>query len=469
MIALAATLFPLAAALICAVPGLSRAARAAAVLASLAVATLGIAVLAGVRSDPLRASWATPLGAGLAIDLDLLSAVFVAVAGIVFAAAAASTERVGRRRAYFALFDLLLAAIVGTFVARDLLLFFVCWDAALVPLALLIWQWGDRDRRAAAQRMLLHALAGSALLLVGIVSLAVARGTLDIDALAARRVPSSAQLLPAMLVLAGLAVRLPLFPLHSWLPRVFGAAPIPATIAIGGAMCASAAYGILRIPLYLFPDGMTAAAPLLVALAAVGAVYGAIVAASETDLRRIGAFATLAGANVVALGLFAATPLSLRGATLAAVSNGITITAFLVIAGAVARRTGSFSLSQAGGLASSAPALAAGGTLAAFALAAVPGTSGFAGLFLALTGAYERYPASTVFASLAFIAAAVFALRAQRRAFHGPPLAGGADLRLREGLVLVPLLAIVLLLGVFPRALNERLPDNALPSAELIR
>jgi NADH-quinone oxidoreductase subunit M len=469
LIALAALAFPLAAAMACAVPALSRAARAAAVLASLAVAALGIAVLVGARSGPLRASWATPLGTGFAVDLDLLSAVFVTLVGIVFAAAAASSERIGHRRAYFALLDLLLAAMVGTFVARDLLLFFVCWDAALVPLALLMWQWGDRDRRGATQRMLLQALAGSALLLVGIVSLAVARGTLDIDALAARRVPSSAQLLPAMLVLAGLAVRLPLFPLHGWLPRAFASAPIPAAIAIGGAMCASAAYAILRIPLYLFPDGMADAAPLLVALAAVGAVYGAVAAATATDLRRIAAFATLAQANVVALGLFASTPTSLRGATFAALSNGITVAIVLVVAGAIARRTGSFSLSRAGGLAGTTPALAACAIVATFALVAVPGTSGFPGLFLALAGAYERFPASTVFASLALVAAPVFALRAHRRAFQGPPLAQGADLRRREALVLVPLLALVLLLGVAPRSLNDRLPDNALPSAELIR
>src|SRR5205823_14802489 len=159
-------------------------------------------------------------------------------------------------RAYFALWDLLLAALVATFVARDLLLFFVFWDAALVPIAVLIWQWGDRDRRAATERLLLHALAGSALLLVGILSLAVARGTLDIDALAARRVPASAQLLPAMLILAGLAVRLPLFPLHGWLPRTIASASIPVSMAILAGMSASAAYAILRIPLYLFPDGM---------------------------------------------------------------------------------------------------------------------------------------------------------------------------------------------------------------------
>jgi NADH-quinone oxidoreductase subunit M len=460
---------PLAAAAMCAVPRISRVPRAVSVLAALAVTGLAIAVLAGMRGGSLRFGWAGALGAGSAVDLDALGALFVALTGIVFAAGALASERVGHRRAYFALWDLLLASLVATFVARDLLLFFVFWDAALVPVALLLWQWGDRDRRAATQRLLILALAGSALLLVGIVSLAVARGSFDIDALAARRVPAPAQLLPAMLVLAGIAVRLPVFPFHGWLPRAVASAPVPLSIAILAAMSASAAYAALRIPLYLFPEGMAAAAPLLCALAAVGAVYAALVASRETDLRRIIAFAGIAQANIVALGLFAANETSLRGAMFASISNGLVIAAALVLAGAIARRTSSFSLSRAGGLSATAPALAACFTVTALALIALPGTSGFAGPLLVLAGAYERVPASTAVASLAWVVSAVFALGTLRRVFHGPPLAHGPDLRPIEVLAVVPILTLVILIGVLPRVLNDRIPDNALPSAELVR
>jgi len=451
------------------VPRLSRWSRALSAIAALAVTAVAMALLAGVRGAPLRFGWAGALGAGSAVDLDELSAAFVALTGIAFAAGALASERVGHRRAYFALWDLLLASLIATFVARDLLLFFVFWDAALVPIALLMWQWGDRDRRGATQRLLIHALTGSALLLVGIVSLAVARGTFDIDALAARRVPAPAQLLPAMLVLAGLAVRLPVFPLHGWLPRTIASAPVPVSIAVLAAMSASATYAILRIPVYLFPDGMTAAAPLLGALAAVGAAYGALVATRETDLRRILAFAGLAQANVVALGLFAGTETSLRGAMFASISNGLVIAAALVLAAAIARRTSSYSLARAGGLSASAPALAGCFTIAAFALIGLPGTSGFAGMLLALAGAYERMPASTAVTSLVWIVSAVFALGALRRVFHGPPLVRGGDLRAVEALILVPILALVIVLGVVPRLLSDRVPPSALPAAELVR
>src|SRR5207245_1473572 len=159
---------------------------------------------------------------------------------------------------------------------------------------------------------------------------------------------------------------------HGWLPRAIASAPIPLSIALLAAMTASAAYSALRIPLYLFPDGMAAAAPLLCALAAVGAVYAAIVATRETDLRRILAFAAIAQANLVALGLFAANDTSLRGAVFASFSNGLVIAAALVLAGAIARRTSSFSLADAGGLAVSAPALAAGFTLPVLAPVALP-------------------------------------------------------------------------------------------------
>src|SRR5207247_889997 len=151
------------------------------------------------------------------------------------------------------------------------------------------------------------------------------------------------------------------------------------------------------------------------------------------------------------------------------ISNGLVIAAALVLAGAIARRTSSFSIADAGGLAASAPALAACFTITVLALVALPGTSGFAGTLLVLVGAYERVPASTAAASLAWIVFAVFTLGALRRVFHGPPLARGADLRAIEALVVGPILALVILLGVVPRVLNDRIPDNALPSAELVR
>jgi NADH-quinone oxidoreductase subunit M len=472
MIVTAIVVVPLLAAFVCAMPVVSRAARPLSVAAGLAVAAIGAAALLGapdLGAPDLRTSWAPGVGAGYVVAVDPLSAAFLMLLGVVFATGAAASAGVGHRRAYFTLWDLLLALLAGLFIARDLLLFFIFWEACLVPVGILLWAWGGTGRRSATLTLVTRDLLGSASLLVGIVSIAVARGTLDLDAIAARPIPAGVQLLPAILCLGAFASRLPLFPLHGWLPRVYVAATTPLAIVVAGGLATSAAYGIVRVCLAIFPQGMSAAAPVLVALAAVGVLYGALVASRQDDLRRLLAFMSLAQLNLIALALFAATATSLRGAVLATISHGLVIGAALLVAAMIARRTSSFALSRAGGLASSAPALAALFTLTTFAAIGLPGTSGFSGTVVALAGAYERFPAATAVAALVFAVAAVAGLGAVRRAFHGPPLASGAELRWRERLLVVPLLALVVALGVAPRALTDRIGDETLPSVDLGR
>lgn len=463
MIATAIVVVPLLTALVCALPAVSRSARALSVVAGLAVTAFAAASL---WTPDLRTSWGSGLGSGHVVAVDGLSASLLMLLGVVFATGAAASAHVPHRRAYFALWDLLLSLLAGILVARDLLLFFICWQACLIPLGLLLWGWGGTDRRAATTDLLVRDLCGGALLLVGIVSVAVARGTLDLDALAARPIPAGVQLLPALLCLAAFATRLPLFPLHGWLPRAHLGATAPIALAIEGGFATTAAYGIVRVCLSVFPQGMSAAAPMLVALAAVGVLHGALVATRQEDLRRLLAFASISQLNLIALALFAATATSLRGAVLATVSHGLVIGTAVLLAAMVARRTSSFALSRAGGLAASTPALAILFTLTAFAAIGVPGTSGFAGQAVALAGAYERFPAATVVAAFVFVVASVYALGVLRRAFHGPPLASGADVRWRERLLVVPLLVLVVALGVAPRALTDRIADDALPSVD---
>jgi len=469
VIATAVVIVPLVAALLCALPRLSRAAQPIAVLSGLAVIALSALALASGTSTGTRTTWAPQLGAGFAVDVDGLSGSLLGLVGLVFAVGAAASARVSRRGAYFALWCLLQALLAGVFVSRDLLLFFLFWEALLIPLAVLIWQWGGDDRRGAATRLVLHNLAGSAAFLVVIVTLAVARGTLDIDALAARPIGSAGQLVPALLILLAFAVRLPVFPLHGWMPRTLIAAPVPVSLAIVGGLATSAAHGIVRVSLPLFPQGMATAAPVLVALAAVGALYAALIATRQVDLRRLIAYASLSQLQLIALGSFAASATSVRGAVLATVSHGVVIAALLLLAGMVALRTKSFAFSRAGGLAASTPLLAMLFTLTVFAAIGLPGTSGFAGQFLALAGAYERFPAATAAAAGVFIGGAVFGLVPVRRVFHGPPLTTGRDLGWRERALVAPLLALVILLGVAPTLLTDRIPSDALPAVEAPR
>ena len=467
MIATALIVLPLFGAVLCALPWLARAARTLTILASLAVAVLAGWSLVAPLATGGRIAWAPAIGASYHVDVDGTSGVFVVLAGVLFAVGAAASARVGHRRAYLGLWGLLLAAVDGIFVARDLALFLAFWELALVTIAIFIWRWGSGDRRGATLAFVAHAQAGAALLLIAIVSMAVARGTLDIDALTARPIGTAGQLVPALFCLAAFAVVLPLFPLHGWLPRVLVSAPVPVAFAITGIVSTCAAYGILRICLGLFPQGMADAAPVLVALASVGALYGALVATRQDDLRRRIAYASLSQLNVIALALFAATATSLRGAILAGVSHALVVAALLLLATMLAARTSSFALSRAGGVAASAPVLAAFSLVATLAVMGVPGTSGFAGVLLALAGSYERFPAAAIATTLVLIVSAVYGAEAMRRAYHGPPLVTVRDVGWRERVVVAPLLALIIVVGLAPRLVTDRIGDEALPAVQV--
>ena len=447
----------LAAAALCALPA-GRFARAVAVLAGLLEGVLVVAqaVARGPGGIPTeRFEWAGPL-AHYAVGADGFGLVLLALTGILFAAGAAASRRVAHPRGYFALWCLAQAAVSGVFIAQDLVLFFVFWEAMLIPVALLMWLWGGADARGATLRFLLYTMAGSALLLAGIVSLVVVRGTSELSALALRPLPEADQTLVALVFVAAFAVKLPLFPFHAWLPRAYVAAPPPVAAVLSGIVAKTAAYGVIHLCLPLFPAGMARLAPGLVALAAVGTLYGALLATRQHDTRRIIAFSSLSHLNLIGLGVFTATAAASQGALVASVSHGLVVVALFLLATLLAQRVGGWSLADAGGVAASAPVLSAFTTLAVVAAIGVPGTSGFAGEFLILAAAYARFPGAAVVAALVVVVAAVYGLRLIRHAFHGPARAQIRDLGGADRLILAPLLALILLVGVVPTLVSDR-------------
>ena len=465
MIATLVFAVPLGIAALCAV---SRAGRALAMAGAAAVIVLGLASFI-VPAASLRLPWAASLGASYSVAIDPLSAVFIVLCGTVTLIGAAASQRVGDRRAYFATWSAALGSLCGVLVARDLALLFVFWEGAIIAIAVLARVWGDQDRRGAVGAFLAHLLPGSGLFLVALASIALARGTLDIDALAARPIAPSGQLLPAMLLLAAFAAALPLFPFHTWAPRLYSAAPSPVTALVAGGLGSVAAYGVIRVCLGLFPQGMSAAAPVLIALTAVGALYTALLATRQDDSRRLVAYVSLSQQSLVALALFAATATSLRGAILSSLAQALIVTALVLVVAALARRASSPLLSRSGGIASSAPGLAGIATFVFVAAAGVPGSAGFAANVLALAGVYERSPGAAVVAALALVASAAALARVARRALHGPPLVTATDVGWRERLVIVPVLALVVAIGLAPRVVTDRLGDDVLPAAERSR
>jgi NADH-quinone oxidoreductase subunit M len=448
-------LIPLVVAVACALP-IGSLARVLAVLSGLLTAgCVAAAVWLGVGGGPVDLYyWAAPLGAQLAVGWDGWSAAMLLLSGVLFAAGAAASGGIVRPRAYFALWSLLQTAVAGVFVSRDLLLFFAAHEALLVPLALLLWGWGGADRRAATRRLAVMWLAGSALLLTGILALGVGAHTFSFATLAGYRLAEASQVLLALLFLSAFAMRLPLFPFHAWVARTYVAAPAPVAIVLGGVLSKTAVYAIARICLPLFPRGMADLEPYLLALATVGALYGAILATRQRDTRRVIAYASLAEIDLIAVGVFLATPGGLEGALIASISHGLVVAILVLLGAALARRIGSFGFGP-GGLGARAPVLMALFVLAILGLIGVPGTSGAPGQLSILAAAFAVSPGIGLIASLVPVVIAVSGAGVLRAVFFGPPAVGGLDLGWRERGLVVALIALAVVIGVVPRSVGD--------------
>lgn len=460
---------PLVVAAACALP-IGGLARALAVLSGLLTAgSVAAAVWLGIGDGPMGLYyWAAPLGAQLAVGWDGWSAAMLMLSGVLFAAGAAASGAVARPRAYFALWSLLQLAVAGVFVSRDLLLFFASHEALVVPLVLLLWGWGGPDRRAAARRLAVMWLTGSALLLTGILALGVGAHTFSFAALSGYRLAESSQVVLALLFLAALAMRLPLFPFHAWLLPAYATAPGPLAIVLVGVISKTAIYSIARLCLPLFPRGMADLLPYLLALATVGALYAAILATRQRDTRAVIAYASLAEVDLIAVGVFLATPGGLSGALIASVSHGLVIAILVLLATALARRIGSFGFGP-GGLGTRAPVLMALCVLAVFALIGLPGTSGAPGQLSILAAAFAVSPGIGLLASLVPVVIAACGAGVLRRVFFGPAAARGWDLGWRERGLVIALIALVMLVGVVPRSVGDLADRTGTALTELRR
>ena len=465
-------LIPLLVAAACALP-IGALARPLAVFSgALTVASVAAATWAGAGGGaPEAVSWAPSIGGQLTVGIDGPSAALLMLSGVLFATGAAMSGGVRSPRAYFALWSLLQASVAGILVARDLILFFACWEALLIPLVLLMWHWGGADRRAVTMRLLVSWMSGSALLLTGVVALGVGARTFLLADLGSYRLAESSQVLFALLFLAAFAVRLPLFPFHGWLARTYGAAPVPVAIVLAGVISKTAVYAIARVCVPLFPRGMAILAPMLIALALAGALYGALLATRQRDTRTFIAYAALSQLDFIALGVFLGSTEGVEGALLASVSHGLVVATLFVLVAAIARRTGTFNIGSfigSGGLVSRAPALMGFFLIAILAAIGVPGTSGAPGDLLILAAAFARSSGVGLVAAVVMVLSAGYGVALVRSFFFGPPTDGSdgpasrVDLGWPERAVVIPLLVLVVAFGVVPRVIGD-LADRSAP------
>ena len=410
----------------------------------------------GLQLDQ-QTSWFSDLNVSYHVGFYGFSVWLVGLAAVVLAAAIGYAFWAGRERprAYYGLMLLLTGAIVGVFVAQDLLLFYVFWEAMLVPLYVLVGVWGGAGRLRATLMFVIYTMAGSLLMLASIIVLGLSQGTFD---LVTSGTNGSDWIFLGFV--AAFAVKAPLFPLHAWLPEAYRESSPEVAGVLSGVVSKAAAYGFLRIAIAKFPGPVSDFRTPILVLAACGLVYGSLLAFRAPDVRGVIAYSSLAQMGLITLGLFAVNDLGLNGAVLQMVNHGLISATLFLLAGGIERRTATGDLALLGGMARGRPALATVLLTAGVIALAVPGSTAFAGEFAILAGVFQTGWGYAVVGAVAIVLAAMYVLRLISAVLHdrvGSAVPEGAlDLRPAELGVVVPLVAILLVLSAWPAAITER-------------
>jgi NADH-quinone oxidoreductase subunit M len=421
--------------------------------------------------------WVAPINWFYAVGVDGISLPLVVLnALLVFLAVVLSWNVTLRPQLYFALLMALETAVFGVFTSLDLLLFFLFWELELAPMYLLIGIWGGPRREYAAMKFIIYTIAGSAFMLVSILGLYFLTGAQSFDLLSmSQRMPdlvrsygAGAQVILFLLLFVGFAVKLPVFPFHTWLPDAHVEAPTPVSVLLAGVLLKMGGYGMLRLCFGMMPDAARQLAGLLVVLAVINVVYGAFVAMSQTDLKKMIANSSVSHMGYVLLGLAALTPIGLQGAVVQMVTHG-TITGLLfMMVGVVYDRTHTREIPAMAGLAQRMPIAATLFVLAALASLGLPLMSGFIAEFLVFIGAYPTWPIHTIVAASIIIITAGYLLWMIQRVFFGPPMERWRDLddaSPREVFATGTLVFFIFLVGCFPNVVADLISAGIAPVA----
>jgi len=414
-----------------------------------------------------RLAWVPAVGIQYYLGLDGISLAMVVLTALLTVVAVIGSWNAldaERGKEYAAFLLLLETGVIGSFLALDLVLFFAFWEAMLVPAYLLVGICGGSRRIYAAYKFFLYTAVGSLLMLVGIIGVYVVRtqqgGTPTFDALvlAQTPIPPGLQLWAFLAFALAFAIKVPIWPLHTWLPDLYREMPLGAMVLVT-MLVKVGAYGFLRFAIPLFPTAAATLAPVLAALGLVGILAAGLSAFVQRDLVLVIAYSSIAHLGFIVLGIFAFTHQAVEGAVVQMVNHGISAGALFLIAAMLYARTGSTRFDDLGGAAARWPVLGAFALVAMLSSVGLPGLNGFVGEFLIVYGTFTARWGYAVIAALGIIVAAVYLLTMFRRAMHGPirPSLSGPDLSGREVLALVPLVALMVVIGVYPAPLLNSL------------
>ncbi|TNF25597.1 MAG: NADH-quinone oxidoreductase subunit M [Deltaproteobacteria bacterium] len=436
--------------------------------------------------------WVDAIGARFTLGIDGISLWIVVLTTfltpIILIGAQKAIEH--RVREFVISMLVLESAMIGTLVATDLLLFYLFWEMMLIPMYLLIGIWGGKNRLYATVKFVVYTVVGSLLMLVGIIYLYVKTGdtgpaSFAFDRVLAVPLSHTEQLWLFAAFALAFCIKVPLFPFHTWLPDAHTEAPTAGSVVLAGILLKMGTYGLLRFAVPLFPEAMGEFSPLILILSVVGIAYGALVAYAQRDVKKLVAYSSVSHLGFVMLGIVAMNYQGLEGAILQMVNHGISTGALFLLVGIVYERRHTREITDYGGIAASMPVFATVFLIVTLSSIGLPGTNGFAGEFLILSGAFKdalpvtsgSWPLlSTIMATVAVtgvVLGAIYMLSMVRRVFFGPIThevnKNLKDMSLREHLVLQPLIILIFVIGLFPTLFTSQMTASVKPLIDNVR
>ena len=419
-------------------------------------------------------SWISAFNVNFAVGVDGISLVLILLSTILVPVVILATwheSDTGRwnTKVFYVLILVLETLMIGVFAATDLFLFYVFFEAMLIPIYFLIGGYGTANKSAAAVKFLLYSLFGGLLMLASIIGIYVISGnqigaTFDLAKLATLQIDNQTEYFLFLGFFIAFAIKAPLWPFHTWLPDAAKSATPGTSVLLLGVLDKVGTYGMIRFCIQLFPDATRTFTPLIITLAVISIIYGAFMAIGQRDIKGLIAFTSISHFGFITMGIFAMTSQGMSGATLYMVNHGFSTAALFLIAGWMIWRRGSSTISDFGGLQRVTPVMAWAFFIAGMSSLALPGLSSFVSEFLVLVGTYTRYPVAAVIGTLGIVLAALYILIPVQKALHGSIVSGNEslkDLNIREKVAISPVILVIVLMGFYPKPVLDLINPTA--------